>query len=280
MTKSNVPNLKPEDILFLRKQGLAARRAQGSLAPTSVAACDLIALCNQAVNTPVILLRETVAASALRDLITFGSMVAATAAIYFMGGSGYLYGVMGVVWFMWITSRSMAAGRKAQKTPEEALKFLADNYPDLHTPYDPDHQWSDVHEAFVDYLMTANQWNRPYAEGVATVRSEQFRQLREASPAEKPNRSRPKPWNPSTPEERADMARTPTYLRVSGEEIESMDPENVREIATEQGKRLLVEDARLNAKIPDAWMEVADKVIVGNRSTGMKVLKDRDGPTS
>lgn len=148
------PPLKASHILSIAADARRAiKRQRNAHAPVTLSASDAADICEQALTKPVILLKEGVWQSWARDAGTFGSMASATAAIHFFGGSGYLYGIMGVVWFSWIVSRSMMHGKRNERTPQEALKFLAEQYPELHTPYDPDHQWSDVHEGFIHYIL-------------------------------------------------------------------------------------------------------------------------------
>lgn len=68
------------------------------------------------------------------------------------------------------------------------------------------------------------------------------------------------------------MPRTPTYVRISGEELSSTTPTKALADAIRTGSFLHIEDARRAARIPDEWMQVAHKVTIRGR-----VVKDHNG---
>lgn len=79
----------------------------------------------------VIIIRETLFGSIVKDAFTFGAlMVLPWFNHTYGGGSGWIYAAIAFAWFIGIISRASGEFAKSTKTPAEAKRWLAETYPD------------------------------------------------------------------------------------------------------------------------------------------------------
>ena len=82
-------------------------------------------------SNKVILIREGVLSSWAKDCFTLVILVALPIINHrFAGGSGWIYFCIAMSWLMIVFSRASGIRKKAEMTPLEAKRWLADNYPE------------------------------------------------------------------------------------------------------------------------------------------------------
>lgn len=82
-------------------------------------------------GSKVILLREGVLQSWLRDGVSFGMLGALPWFNYtYCGGSGWINMAIAFAWFIAVLARASGERRKCEMTPTEAKAWLAVHYPD------------------------------------------------------------------------------------------------------------------------------------------------------